>query len=161
MVLRGFGRNPRRSISTVVGIVLALTLVLTSWGLLDTTEILISQQFNHVQLEDAQIVPEHGVDASLLESIRRVTGVQVAEQVSALDVSLSGPKGSYSTQLLAFPSGTVMHAFDSPGGGPQPGGDRCRFIHPRQDRHPRGRAGQRSLAVAEEAVHAAHRRLRG
>jgi len=121
MVIRGFGRNPRRSLSTVIGIVLALMLVLTSWGMLDTTEILIDQQFNHVQLEDAQVVPEAGVDASLIEAIQRVPGVEKTEQVSALDVSLSGPRGSYSTQLFAYPSGTVMHAFAIPGGSPQRG----------------------------------------
>src|SRR5680860_249474 len=32
MVLRGIGRNRRRSASTVTGVILALTLILTSWG---------------------------------------------------------------------------------------------------------------------------------
>ncbi|PKQ16591.1 MAG: cell division protein FtsX [Actinobacteria bacterium HGW-Actinobacteria-7] len=121
MVLRGFGRNPRRSISTVIGIVLALMLLLTSWGMLDTTEILMNKQFNQVQLEDAQVVPENGLDGSLLESLRAVPGVRVVEQVSAIDVSVSGPKGSYSTQLLAYPANTRMHAFGSAARTPQAG----------------------------------------
>jgi putative ABC transport system permease protein len=122
MVLRGFGRNPRRSVSTVVGIVLALVLLLSSWGMLDTTEILIDRQFNHVQLEDAQVVPERGLNEAFLASIRAISGVRTVEEVIALDVAVSGPKGSYSTQLLAFADGTQMHAFDVTGGGPQPGG---------------------------------------
>ncbi|HSK48571.1 MAG TPA: FtsX-like permease family protein [Coriobacteriia bacterium] len=121
MVLRGFGRNPRRSLSTIVGIVLALVLLLTSWGMLDTTAVLMDKQFNQIQLEDAQVVPRRGLDDPLLSQIRAVDGVRVAEQVMALDISASGPLGSYSTQLLAFAENTQMHAFGTSGDTPPPG----------------------------------------
>lgn len=122
MVLRGFGRNPRRSLSTIIGIVLALVLLLTSWGMLDTTAILMDRQFNQIQLEDAQVVPQNGLDDALLSEIRQTGGVRTAEQVMALDVSASGPKGSYSTQLMAFAEDTRMHRFGTFGSTPPPGG---------------------------------------
>ena len=55
MVLRGIGRSPRRSVSTILGIVLAATLILASWGMLDTTKVLLQRQFVDIQRQDAQV----------------------------------------------------------------------------------------------------------
>ncbi len=119
MVLRGFRRNPRRSVSTVIGIVLALVLVLASWALLDTVQILIEQQFTQIQLEDATVTTIGAVNEGLIASIGKVSGVRRAEQVNALDVTVTGPKGSYDTQLQAFDSTTTMHGFIAPNGKPE------------------------------------------
>ncbi len=39
-VLRGVGRHPRRSLATIVGVVLAAILILSSWGMVDTVRVL-------------------------------------------------------------------------------------------------------------------------
>ena len=43
MVLRGIGRDKRRSLSTVIGVMLALVLILASWGMIDTVGVLIDR----------------------------------------------------------------------------------------------------------------------
>ncbi|MDH3756135.1 MAG: ABC transporter permease, partial [Acidimicrobiia bacterium] len=53
MVLRGIGRNRRRSLSTGMGVVLALTLILASWGMIDTVDILVDRQFDQIERQDA------------------------------------------------------------------------------------------------------------
>ena len=55
MTLRGIGRNPRRSLSTMLGVVLALTLILVSWGMVDTIQILVDRQYGEVERQDAEI----------------------------------------------------------------------------------------------------------
>ena len=55
MTLRAIGRNPRRSLSTILGVVLALTLILVSWGMVDTIQILVDRQYGEVERQDAEI----------------------------------------------------------------------------------------------------------
>ena len=55
MTLRAVGRNPRRSLSTILGVVLALTLVLVSWGMIDTTQILVDRQYGEIERQDAEL----------------------------------------------------------------------------------------------------------
>ena len=57
MTLRGIGRNTKRSTSMVLGVVLGMTLILASWGMLDTMLLAIDRQFDEVAIEDASIVP--------------------------------------------------------------------------------------------------------
>ena len=55
MTLRAIGRNPRRSLSTMLGVVLALTLILVSWGMVDTIQILVDRQYGEVERQDAEL----------------------------------------------------------------------------------------------------------
>lgn len=111
MIFRGVGRNWRRSLSTVIGVVLALTLILASWGMIDTVAILVDRQFNEVDLVDATSVFEEPVDDSQVEAVAAVSGVAAAEPVVTLPVSAIRGDGSYATQLQAFVEGTQMHGF--------------------------------------------------
>jgi putative ABC transport system permease protein len=99
MVLRGVGRNPRRSFSTIVGVVLALTLILASWGMIDNAVL-------NVAVEESEV--------ALLEI---TPGVSVAEPVIGVSVSARGPDGAYASQLEAYRSDTAVHGFDTPQGG--------------------------------------------
>jgi putative ABC transport system permease protein len=121
MVLRGVGRNWRRSLSTVIGVILALTLILASWGLLDTVNILLDRQFNEVDLTDATAVFGVPVDDARVEAVASVRGVTVAEPVVTLPATATSDGGdSYVTQLQAYIDGTQVHGFD--GAGSTPGG---------------------------------------
>jgi putative ABC transport system permease protein len=121
MVLRGVGRNWRRSLSTVIGVILALTLILASWGLLDTVNILLDRQFNEVDLTDATAVFGVPVDDARVDAVASVRGVAVAEPVVTLPATATSDGGSaYVTQLQAYIDGTQVHGFDgaesTPGG---------------------------------------------
>lgn len=111
MVLRGMGRNPRRSVSTVLGVVLALVLILSSWGLLDTTQILLDQQFTTVNLQSATVVFKGPVSGATVRQVTAIPGVTSAEIVEALGTTAHGSGGEYATQVLAFDPDTTMHGF--------------------------------------------------
>ena len=116
MVIRGIGRNRRRSASTILGVVLALTLILASWGMIDTVVNVIDRHFNEVAIEDASVVLREPVGEDEVQLVRGVDGVRTAEDVISLPVSARGPDGSYGTNLEAYRRDTQVHGFDTPDG---------------------------------------------
>ena len=116
MVLRGIGRDKRRSLSTVIGVMLALVLILASWGMIDTVGVLIDRQFNEVVLEDASSVLTVPVGVEQVDGVAAVSGVARAEDVATLDVSVRANGDTYATQLQAFRPNTQMHGFTSKSG---------------------------------------------
>lgn len=119
MTLRGVGRSPRRSLSTVVGVVLALVLVLVSWGMVDTTEVLLDRQYGQIEQQSSQLFYEGPVTVADTQAASAVPGVAAAEPVAQLRVAVAavGPGaagGAYGTQLVAFEPDTVMHRFLAP-----------------------------------------------
>ncbi len=114
MVLRGIGRDPRRSVSTVVGVVLAMVLILASWGMIDTVEVLLAEQFTEVQRQDAQVYVATGAEDALA-AIRRRPGVERAETVGQESVVIGHGDLRYATELVAFDPSTEMHGFGSTG----------------------------------------------
>jgi putative ABC transport system permease protein len=117
LAVRNVGRSRRRTVSTLVGVVLSLVLVLVSWGMLDTTDILLSRQFDTVQRQDAQLYPSSGsVTASDLSAFEAVPGVAAAEPAVEMDVSISSGGRSYGTTLVGLPADTTMHTFLLSGG---------------------------------------------
>jgi putative ABC transport system permease protein len=121
MAVRGIGREPRRSASTAIGVVLALTLILVSWGMIDTVEVLLDRQFNVVERQDAQLYLDAGADpAAVVDAAVQTGAVTAAEPVRSAAVSVSSGAQQYLTELVAFESGTAMHGFD--GATPPDGG---------------------------------------
>ena len=114
MVLRGIGRDRRRTLSTAIGVVLALVLILASWGMVDTVDILLDRQFNDVQRQDAQLYldPTAGGAVATIEQTR---GVERVETVAQTGVVVSHGDQRYATELLAFDSPTRMHDFQASG----------------------------------------------
>ncbi|HZL05263.1 MAG TPA: ABC transporter permease, partial [Coriobacteriia bacterium] len=113
MVLRGIGRSKRRSLSVVLGIVLAMTLVFSAWGMVDTVRILLDRHFNTIMRYDADVLTTVPVDGTVLSRIGSVPGVRRAEPVITLETSVRGPDGTYSTTLFAFDADTEVHGFVS------------------------------------------------
>lgn len=122
MVLRGIGRDKRRSLSTVIGVVLALILILASWGMIDTVSALIDRQFNEVNLEDTSTVFRVPVGPEQVEGVLGVVDVTDAEDVVTLDVSVRANGDTYATQLTAFREDTQLHGFRSESGELPPNG---------------------------------------
>lgn len=114
LVIRGIGRDRRRSASTIIGVVLALVLVLASWGMVDTVEILLDRQFSDVQRQDAEVFLVAGDDATL-SAVRQVPGVARVEVVDRADVVVASEGDRYATELFAFEPSTEMHGFGATG----------------------------------------------
>ncbi|MGA9634741.1 MAG: ABC transporter permease, partial [Solirubrobacterales bacterium] len=117
MVVRSIGRNRVRTLSTALGVVLALCLILTSWGMIDTTSLLIDKQFNKVERQDAEVYFQPSLSAAELRRVRGVSGVSSAEPAAEVPVTLRSGDRRYQTELDGFQAGTDMHGFLEPGGG--------------------------------------------
>ncbi|NNC93185.1 MAG: FtsX-like permease family protein [Acidimicrobiia bacterium] len=115
MALRGIERNPRRSLFTVLGVVLSLMLVLVSWGMLDTIVRLMDRQFIEIQQEDATVYFTGPVGTSDVRDLQRVTGIAEAEPVLHSPVVLTAGE-RYETTLVTLDSATAMRRFFNEGG---------------------------------------------
>jgi putative ABC transport system permease protein len=114
-VLRSLGRSRRRSLTTMLGVVLATTLILVAWGMLDTTTILLSRQFGQVERQDATLRLTGPVDTAALARIRAVPAVTGVEPAAERPVTLVAHGRRYATIVRAFRAGTTMHGFPDPG----------------------------------------------
>ncbi len=117
MVLRNIVRSRRRSLSTLAGVALAVSLVLLAWSILDTSNILLSRQFQQIQHEDAQVDLNPATASSVATSIGGLAGVARIEPAARFPIALSNGSRRYSTLLVALPGDTRMHTFRQVGGG--------------------------------------------
>lgn len=111
LILRGAVRNPGRSVTTMAGVVLALVLVMVSLGMLDTTRLLLEQQFGRVQREDAQVYLSGTANANLEQRVGAVDGVAAVESALQTKAVVRAGSSSYATALTAFHPDTSMHGF--------------------------------------------------
>ncbi len=117
MTLRAVGRNPRRSLSTILGVILAMTLILVSWGMIDTTRILVDRQYQEIDRQDAELYFRGALSPAAMDRVRRTGGVAEAEAGVDVPVSLRADGRSYQTALKGFRPDTRMHGFLLEGGG--------------------------------------------
>ena len=117
MTLRSFGRNRRRTFSTAFGVVLALVLILVSWGMVDTVQTLIDRQFEQIERQDAELYYQDTMSPADLDAVRQTAGVDRAEPALNAAVTLSANGRGYQTSLVALPRDTQMHEFLLEGGG--------------------------------------------
>ncbi|HEX6229906.1 MAG TPA: FtsX-like permease family protein, partial [Solirubrobacterales bacterium] len=116
MTIRGIGRNPRRSLSTILGVVLALTLIIVSWGMIDTVQILTNRQYEEIDRQDAKLHYRGALDAADLRRIERTEGVEMVEAAVDVPVSLGEGGKRYQTSLVGLKRDTQMHGFLLEGG---------------------------------------------
>jgi len=115
MALRDVGRNPRRTLATALGGVLALVVVISSLGMATTMLSMLDTQFNKIEIEDASVtVATGGANAQALAGI---AGVASVESTTAGAVTVLAAGGSYATTLQGFEPSTAMHGFLTAGGG--------------------------------------------
>jgi putative ABC transport system permease protein len=117
MTLRSIGRNRRRTLSTAFGVVLALILILVSWGMVDTAQILIDRQFKQIERQDAQVFFDQGVSDTELTDIGAIDGVALVEPAVQVPASLAANGRRYQTTLIALERDTRMHEFLAERGG--------------------------------------------
>jgi putative ABC transport system permease protein len=116
MTLRGIGRSKRRSLSTVLGVVLALILVLASGGMIDSVIDVINRQFNEIALQDASVIASEPVTTDMLFDINGVKGVTRAEPVAGFSASITRNGETLATTLQGFDNNTQMHGWTNPSG---------------------------------------------
>lgn len=114
--IRGLGRARRRSAATIFGVVISTMLVLVSWGMVDTVQILLDQQFVRIQRNDAVIYLVDRSAADVGRDVLAVDGVAAAEPALIVPVSLSKGDASYTTTLTALQPGSSMHELVSTDG---------------------------------------------
>ncbi len=110
MVIRNALRSPRRSLSTGLGVILAAVLVLSSLALLDTFEVVLDEQFHHIQREDAQLYLD-STTSGAVATASDVKGVAAAEASLGAPVVLTADGHRYQTMLEGFETETRMHQF--------------------------------------------------
>jgi putative ABC transport system permease protein len=111
MGLRGIERNPRRTISTILGVVLSLILVLVSWGMIDTIQQLMSFQFDRIEQQDARVYFDGPVDDAAIGALTAVQGVASVEPSAQIPASVTSGSNVLSTAVIVLPSDTTMHGF--------------------------------------------------
>jgi putative ABC transport system permease protein len=110
LVLRNIGRDRRRTATTALAVVLALTLVLTAWGMLDTVQVLTDRQFSTIERQDAVLVLDTA-DPAIVDRARVVPGVARIEASAVMPVVVVNGERRAVTSLRIFEGSTVMHAF--------------------------------------------------
>ena len=112
LVARNLGRNPRRTLSTMLGVVLAATLILVSWGMLDSTRAMLHRQFQVIERRDAMLYLVPGASpGAVTAAAAEGAGVAANEPVDETPVTIRAAGGDHATALLAFPAATTMHRF--------------------------------------------------
>ena len=117
MVLRGVGRNRRRTTFTAIGVILSLLVILTSWTMLDTMTGMLNVQFDQVNRQDAQLSLAAPADTTALDALRAVPGVAQVEPMAQTPVTLQAGDRSYPTAAIGLPATTSLHRFRLAGGG--------------------------------------------
>ncbi|WUI03170.1 ABC transporter permease [Spirillospora sp. NBC_00431] len=117
LVLRGPTRQFRRTLYTMCGVILALVLILVSWGMLDSSKATVSRQFDQVQRQDAELALAGPADGAAVAGVAAADGVRAAEPSTHLPVTITAGGKGYSTSVVGLPAGTTMHRFLTPGGG--------------------------------------------
>jgi putative ABC transport system permease protein len=113
MAFRGIERNPRRTIYTMLGVVLSLVLVLVSWGMIDTVGYLLDLQFVQISREDAVVYFAAPVGTEEVAALEAVSGVAAVEPALEVPVTVTARGEAYDTTLVALEAGTEMHGFRS------------------------------------------------
>ncbi len=111
MALRGIERSPRRTVYTILGVVLSLVLVLVSWGMIDTMRFFFDRQFLEITREDARVFFAEPVTAEVVAGLEEIEEIAVAEPSLELAAALSANGQRYDSALVILEPDTRMHGF--------------------------------------------------
>lgn len=118
MALRSLTRSRRRTVATMVGCVLALTLILTAAGQLTSVRAMVNIEFDTVQRQDATVLVASGSNGGGTQ-LKSIPGVAVVEPATQERVTVAANGRIYSTSLTGLQPSTVMHGFRGTDGAPQ------------------------------------------
>jgi putative ABC transport system permease protein len=116
-VLRGIERNWRRTVYTVIGVTMAVSLVVASWAMLDSTNAWFDA-LDDTNRHDARLVLAGPATDDRLARLAAVDGVADVERMIQFPVSLEAGGRRYQTVLVGHEPDTRMHGFRGVGDGP-------------------------------------------
>jgi putative ABC transport system permease protein len=114
--LRNIFRNRRRSISTVLGVVFGVVLILASAGFLDSIDNLFKVQFDQIQKYDARLSFAQPVPQDTTTTVLDWKGVNEAAPILQLPANLENGDKSFQTLVLGMPPDTDLYGLYTPGG---------------------------------------------
>jgi putative ABC transport system permease protein len=114
VVVRNLARNPRRVMTTAVGVVLSMVVLVTSLALNDTTGSVIDRQFTDVDRRDLSVRLDHPVTDADLVSLESLDRIATAEPSIELPIVISAAERRTEQLLQVFRSDTVAHGFRRP-----------------------------------------------
>ncbi|RLC93070.1 MAG: hypothetical protein DRI39_06865 [Chloroflexi bacterium] len=100
--LRNIFRNRRRSLYTVIGVALGVSLILVSAAFVDSIDYLLDLQFNHIQRYDAQISFAEPQPENMLGEVANWTETTVVEPVLQVPARLEYGGEAYSTLVVGL-----------------------------------------------------------
>lgn len=110
--LRNLFRQPRRTLSTLFGIVSGMALIMTARGLLDSSEYAIDQLVSGTYQYDLRmdfIRPQPG---NVLNRVQSWPGVVLAEGVLELPVEMTHEGVTYSSMISGQTEGSRLHSIE-------------------------------------------------
>ncbi len=118
---RNLFRNPKRTVSTIIGIASAITLILVSSGLIDSSAYSVHFYFDKIQQYDVLANFLHPETEHVIGRVRTWRGVERAEPVMEVPVKLVHGDREYTTVIygvqldcqvlrLTAPDGTIFPA---------------------------------------------------
>ena len=99
---------------------LATMLVLVSWGMVDTVQILLDQQFVRIQKQDVELRLGGRAAEAVAAEVAGIDGVAAVELALTVPVSVGSAAGTYSTVLTALQPDSMMHELVAPDGSTVP-----------------------------------------
>ena len=115
LALRNVFRIRRRSFGTWLGIVFAFVLVLASWGLIDSMDVLLYRMFYEVERWDLQAAFAQPQTEAILKTIRTWEGVRAAEPAIQVPAQLRSDNTEMDILLTALEPNSTMHALQVKG----------------------------------------------
>jgi len=116
IALRNVFRNRRRSLTTALGFVFALVVLLSCWALFDAMGHMFKVQFEETDLWDVHANFYQPKFPDLLKEIRSWPGVEAAEPVLESPTTLRSGSSSEESFLTAIQPNASLHRFQLPKG---------------------------------------------
>src|SRR4029079_8034135 len=109
MVARRIARFPRRSATTVIGLMLALALLITSQHFPISMNHIVDVTFGVAQRMDAALTFAETADDKILAEVGRLPGVQTVEPLRATEVILTAGSRTRRDTLMGLPEGAYLY----------------------------------------------------
>jgi putative ABC transport system permease protein len=114
VALRNLSRNRRRTLTTALGLVFALVVVLASWAMFDALDYMLNIQFQQTDRWDLHAF--FSQPASLISQVSGWSGVGAVEPVIEMPVTLKSSTANKDSFLTAIAPDTTLHHFRLPKG---------------------------------------------
>lgn len=108
IVIRNMLRRWIKSSLSIAGVALAVAILVISRSMLDSIDVMMKNQFHHVQREDVSVPFLLARPGSVLDDLRRMPGVLAVEPYRAVAVRISHESRARRTALIGMPEGAVL-----------------------------------------------------